>query len=246
MTTLIDTLKVEDGTETAYAAAISARLEGLTAQEILRLTLTEIFPSQIALSSSFGADSAVLLHMVSEINPHTPVIFLDTDRHFFQTTQYRNQLVKQLGLTNLINLKADPQEAKDFDPKGILWQQSTDACCALRKVRPLNRVTDDYQAWITGRKRHQSATRTHMPLVEWDGRNYKVNPLADWTSEDIKAYMAEHDLPPHPLVEQGYPSIGCFPCTKPVEEGQDARAGRWAGQEKTECGIHSVAYGDGI
>jgi len=181
--------------------------------------------------------------MVSEIDPNLPVLFLDTDRHFFQTLQYRDELKAKLGLQNLVVLKADEAEAANEDAKGTLWRTNPDACCDLRKVRPLNRVMEGYGAWISGRKRHQSATRANLPIVEWDGRHFKVNPLARWTQDDLDAYFAQHDLPPHPLVEQGFPSIGCFTCTKPVEQGQDARAGRWAGTEKVECGIHNPIYG---
>lgn len=229
------------------AEALSAAWEHLTAQEILQKAITEEFIGDITLSSSFGADSAVLLHMVAQIAPDLPVLFLDTDRHFFQTLQYRDELVSRLGLTNLVNLKADATEASAEDSKNTLWRTQPDQCCDLRKVRPLNRFMEGYGAWISGRKRHQSATRTKLPIVEFDGRHFKVNPLATWTSADIDAYFLNHDLPPHPLVEQGFPSIGCFTCTKPVAAGEDARSGRWAGTEKVECGIHNPIYGgDGI
>ncbi len=253
MTILIDILKDQTGlasgkTQGALRAeALSAAWEHLTAQEILQKAITEEFIGDITLSSSFGADSAVLLHMVAQIAPDLPVLFLDTDRHFFQTLQYRDELVSRLGLTNLVNLKADATEASAEDSKNTLWRTQPDQCCDLRKVRPLNRFMEGYGAWISGRKRHQSATRTKLPIVEFDGRHFKVNPLATWTSADIDAYFLNHDLPPHPLVEQGFPSIGCFTCTKPVAAGEDARSGRWAGTEKVECGIHNPIYGgDGI
>jgi len=248
MTVLIDVLKAQAPSENGRRAAdLSAQYEGMTAQEILRDAIRNPFLGRISLSSSFGADSAVLLHMIAQIDPALPVIFLDTDRHFFQTLQYRDELVKRLGLTNLINLKADEAEAASEDAKGTLWRTHPDACCDLRKVRPLAREMAQFDAWISGRKRHQSRTRTTLPIVEWDGRHFKINPLADWTAEDIDAYFVNHDLPPHPLVEQGFPSIGCFTCTKPVAAGEDARSGRWAGTEKVECGIHNPIYGgDGI
>lgn len=253
MTILIDILKDQTGPASGKthgalrAEALSAAWEHLTAQEILQKAITEEFIGDITLSSSFGADSAVLLHMVAQIAPDLPVLFLDTDRHFFQTLQYRDELVSRLGLTNLVNLKADSAEAAREDDKNTLWRTNPDACCDLRKVRPLNRFMEGYGAWISGRKRHQSATRTKLPIVEFDGRHFKVNPLATWTSADIDAYFLNHDLPPHPLVEQGFPSIGCFTCTKPVAAGEDARSGRWAGTEKVECGIHNPIYGgDGI
>ncbi|MBP2160182.1 MULTISPECIES: phosphoadenylyl-sulfate reductase [Asticcacaulis] len=248
MTVLIDIARDLQRSENGQRAAeLSARYEDMTPQEILRDAIRNQFFGDITLSSSFGADSAVLLHMVSEIDPNLPVLFLDTDRHFFQTLQYRDELASRLGLTNVINLKADEKEAADEDGKGTLWRTHPDQCCDLRKVRPLNKVMETYGAWISGRKRHQAKTRANLAIVEWDGRHFKVNPLAKWTQADLDAYFAEHDLPPHPLVEQGFPSIGCFTCTKPVEKGEDARAGRWAGTEKVECGIHNPIYGgDGI
>jgi phosphoadenosine phosphosulfate reductase len=248
MTILIDILKDQKKTEGGLRAeALSAAWEHLTAQDILHKAITEEFIGDITLSSSFGADSAVLLHMVSQIEPNLPVIFLDTDRHFFQTIQYRDELVAKLGLTNLVNLKADPAEAALEDGKNTLWRTQPNQCCDLRKVRPLNRFMEGYGAWISGRKRHQSATRTSLPIVEFDGKHFKINPLATWTSTDVEAYFVNHDLPAHPLVDQGFPSIGCFTCTKPVAAGEDARSGRWAGTEKVECGIHNPIYGgDGI
>ncbi len=252
MTVLIDNTQfqaVSDTPNARRAAALSAAWEGLSAQDILRHAITEEFVGRIAVSSSFGADSAVLLHMIAQIDPDFPVMFLDTDRHFFQTLQYRDELVKKVGLTNLINLKADKDEAAAEDAKNTLWRTNPDQCCDLRKVRPLDRALKGYDAWISGRKRHQAKTRAALPVVEWDGVHFKVNPLVNWTAEDIAAYFTEHDLPPHPLVEQGYPSIGCFTCTKPVERGADARSGRWAdaGAEKVECGIHRPIHGgDGI
>ncbi len=244
MTVLMDFVKDRQLPEGGLRAqALNARWEGLAPQDILRGAIHVEFLGDIVLSSSFGADSAVLLHMVAGIDPSLPVIFLDTDRHFFQTLQYRDELVALLGLTNIVNLKADPAEAADEDARNTLWRTHPDACCDLRKVRPLNRYMAAYGAWISGRKRHQSATRTHLPVVEWDGRHFKVNPLAAWTQGDIDAWFAAHHLPPHPLVEQGFPSIGCFTCTRPVEAGEDARSGRWAGTEKVECGIHNPIYG---
>ena len=248
MTVLVDIVRDLKGSENGQRAAeLSAHYEGMTPQEILRDAIRNQFFGDITLSSSFGADSAALLHMVSEIDPNLPVLFLDTDRHFFQTLQYRDELAARLGLTNIVNLRADAEEAAAEDGKGTLWRTHPDQCCDLRKVRPLNRIMEGYGAWISGRKRHQSTTRTNLPIVEWDGRHFKVNPLATWSQADLDAYFAQHNLPPHPLVEQGFPSIGCFTCTKPVASGEDARSGRWAGTEKVECGIHNPIYGgDGI
>ncbi len=244
MTVLIDIARDQQRSDNGRRAAeLSAQYEGLTPQEILRDVIRNQFFGDITLSSSFGADSAVLLHMVSEIDPALPVLFLDTDRHFFQTLQYRDELAQRLGLTNIIVLKADAGEAASEDARNTLWRTNPDQCCDLRKVRPLNRLMEGYGAWISGRKRHQAKTRANLPIVEWDGRHFKVNPLAAWTQGDLDSYFAVHDLPPHPLVEQGFASIGCFTCTKPVETGADARSGRWADSEKIECGIHTPIFG---
>jgi phosphoadenosine phosphosulfate reductase len=166
-----------------------------------------------------------------------PVIFIDTDRHFAQTLDYVETLSKRLGLRDLRIVKPEPAEEKAEDPKGDLWKRDPDACCAMRKVRPNERSLAGFDAWISGRKRHHGALRAHLPVVEHDGIHFKVNPLVAWGPQEINAYVRAHDLPPHPLVAEGYPSIGCWPCTSP-SDGENARAGRWANSGKTECGIH--------
>lgn len=222
----------------ARLARITADIEGLDTHAMLAHMLEKEFPGQIALTSSFGAESSVLLALLSEVDRNVPVVFLDTQKLFGETLRYRDQLQKILGLTNIITVEPDPNEALAEDPKGILWASDADACCNLRKVRPLARIMENYQASITGRKRFQSDTRAHVPLIERAGDKFKVNPLADWSPERLAEFMKKYDLPPHPLVADGYLSIGCMPCTRPVKPGEDARAGRWAGLEKTECGIH--------
>lgn len=221
--------------DATFAAEAAARLAGKSAHDILAFA-REAWGDKFAVVSSFGAESAVLLHVVAQVDPSTPVIFLETDRHFAQTLAYRDELIERLGLTNVINQTPDAEEAAAEDPKGDLWRRDSDACCDLRKVRPLDKALSGYEAWATGRKRFQGGLRSTLAVIEHDGAHFKVNPLAEWTPEDIAAYMAVHDLPTHPLVEQGFPSIGCWPCTKPAESG---REGRWAGAEKTECGIHT-------
>lgn len=205
----------------------------------------EAFGERLALVSSFGAESAVLLHMVSRIKPDMPVLFLDTGMLFGQTLDYRKNLASRLGLTDVRDLRPAYQDLAVADPKANLWQSDTDACCNVRKVLPLDRALIDFDAWITGRKRFHGGDRLSLPVVEQADSQVKFNPLANWGKAELDAYMAEHDLPAHPLVAQGFPSIGCWPCTKPVEEGSDVRAGRWQGQEKTECGIH-VARAPGL
>ena len=196
------------------------------------------FGDKLALVSSFGAESAVLLHLVSKVKPDMPVLFLDTGMLFGQTLDYRRQLAAKLGLTDVRDLRPAYHDLAVADPEAKLWQTDTDACCEIRKVIPLDKALKDFDGWITGRKRFHGGARLSLPVVEEADHQIKFNPLANWAKEDLDAYMAEYDLPAHPLVAQGFPSIGCWPCTKPVEDGQDVRAGRWADTDKTECGIH--------
>jgi phosphoadenosine phosphosulfate reductase len=215
------------------------RFVKVKAGSLLRLAIEDLFPGRIALVSSFGADSAVLLHMVSRIDPKTPVVFVDTGQHFPETLGYRDALVARLGLTNVVNAELDPEVAAKEDPERFLFQSDPDRCCDIRKVQPLARALDGYDAWITGRKSFQAATRSRVPLFEAEGDRVKVNPLVGWSATDILDYIRAADLPPHPLVAKGFPSIGCLPCTSRVAPGEDPRAGRWRGRGKTECGIHT-------
>jgi phosphoadenosine phosphosulfate reductase len=225
-----------DGGETV--AELNARLRDASPQEILAGAI-ERLGDKLALVSSFGAESAVLLHMAAQLKPDIPVLFLDTGMLFGQTLDYRQTLAARLGLTDVRDLRPQYQDLAVGDPSANLWRTDTDACCHIRKVAPLDRALLDFDGWITGRKRFQGGERLRLQVVEQGERHIKFNPLANWTKAQIDAYAAEHDLPAHPLVEFGYPSIGCWPCTKPVEEGQDERAGRWSGSQKTECGIHT-------
>lgn len=220
-------------------AALSALYEGRAPQDILRDAITRDLRGRIALVSSFGAESVVLLHMVAQIDRATPVLFGETGMLFPETLVYQREIAERLRLSDLRFLRPDPADLAALDPDGDLNARDSDACCAIRKVAPLRRALSGFDAWITGRKRAQSATRAALGVVETDGaRRVKLNPLADWRMEDVRAYMRAHDLPPHPLAAQGYPSIGCAPCTTPVAAGEDPRAGRWRGADKTECGIH--------
>lgn len=209
---------------------------------LLRRAITRDFTGQIAIVSSFGADSAMLLALVAEIDPSVPVLFLDTGKHFPETLAYRDALVAHLGLTDVRSAAADGAEVARRDPAGDLHRYIPDDCCAIRKVAPLERALAPFGAWATGRRRHQADTRRLMPFVEVvDGRQ-KFNPLADWSAERIAAEITRRGLPRHPLTAQGFLSIGCAPCTRAVRPGEDSRAGRWAGQAKTECGIHRPAF----
>lgn len=228
-------------TRPAYASP-SGGLESAHPVEIIRAA-RERFGDRLALVSSFGAESAVLLHMAALVDPAISVIFLETGMLFGQTLDHRKRLAGQLGLTDVRDIRPDAGELAVVDPKGLLHRSDVDGCCHVRKVLPLARALDGFDAWITGRKRFQGGDRLRLSVEErdTDGRT-KFNPLANWTKVDIEAYAAEHDLPAHPLTAQGYPSIGCWPCTRPVEQGEDARAGRWSGLEKTECGIHVARH----
>jgi phosphoadenosine phosphosulfate reductase len=196
------------------------------------------FAGRTALVTSFGAESAVLLHLVAGIDARTPVIFLETGKLFPETLAYRDLLVERLGLEDVRSVAPDAAALLAADPAGDLWRRDPDLCCRLRKVEPLARALEGFAAWINGRKRFQSEGRSRLPLVEREGGRIKLNPLANWSADDIARYFAAHRLPRHPLEAQGYRSIGCAPCTSPTDTDEDARAGRWRGTDKTECGIH--------
>jgi phosphoadenosine phosphosulfate reductase len=218
-------------------ADLNARLRDAHPAEILRAALAE-YGGRLALVSSFGAESAVLLHMAAQIDPSIPVLFLDTGMLFGQTLDYRRSLAAKLGLTDVRDLRPQFQDLATQDPGADLYKTSTDACCHIRKVLPLDRALADFDAWITGRKRFHGGDRLRLAVVEEGDGKVKFNPLANWGKAELDAYVKQYGLPPHPLVAFGYPSVGCWPCTQPVDDGQDVRAGRWAGSEKTECGIH--------
>jgi phosphoadenosine phosphosulfate reductase len=221
----------------ALPASLDAELRHAHPRTILEAAV-DAFGDRLALVSSFGAESAVLLDLAARVKPDIPVLFLDTGMLFGQTLDYRRQLAARLGLTGVRDLRPLYNDLAVSDPDAKLWERDTDACCHVRKVLPLERALADFDAWITGRKRFHGGERLALPVVEEADGKLKFNPLANWTKADLDAYAAENNLPQHPLVAQGFPSIGCWPCTQPVDEGGDVRAGRWAGQDKTECGIH--------
>jgi phosphoadenosine phosphosulfate reductase len=206
--------------------------------KVLTAALSELFPGRIAVVSSFGAESAVLLHLVAAVDRATPVLFIDTGRHFAETLRYRDALTAHLGLSDVrsVGPRAEEIARLDRDATRAVWDP--DGCCAFRKSEPLQRALAGFDAWITGRKRFQAATRLDLPVFEADPPHIKINPLASWSTADLGAYVAEHRLPSHPLVVEGFASIGCAPCTSAVRPGEAARAGRWRGFDKTDCGIH--------
>lgn len=208
--------------------------------ELLAALIAGPLRGRIAVTSSFGAESAVLLDLVAQVDPGLPVIFLDTDELFDETLEYRLLLQARLGLTNVVSVR--PTDAERADA-AELWREDPDRCCELRKVRPLARAVAGYDALVDGRKRAHGAERENLSVIEDGGGVIKISPLARWSTEDIEAHFVARDLPRHPLVAQNYRSIGCWPCTRPVDPGAPARSGRWAGRGKSECGIHTIPLG---
>ncbi len=226
-----------DARTEAELAALCARHAGVVA---LRRAIKHDFAGRIAVVSSFGAESAVLLALVADIDPATPILFVDTRQHFAETLAYRDELVRFLGLTDVRSIGPSSADIAENDPPGELWKYDPDACCRFRKVTPLDRALEPFAAWVTGRKRHQAFTRVALPVVEKAEGKVKVNPLADWTAAEVEDEMVRRFLPRHKLSTMGYPSIGCATCTRAVASGEDPRSGRWSGTGKVECGIHRL------
>ena len=226
-------------------ALLRAQAEHLDASGLLKLALRE-FPGRIGVISAFAAESVVLLHHVAEIDPSTPVLFLNTGKLFGETLRYRDRLQEVLGLTDIRSIGPHPDDRAKLDHEGTLWSRDPDACCHFRKVVPLKRARKDFDAVVTGRKRFQTAMRAGMDKVEFVDGRFRFNPLVDWSLADLTKYIEEKGLPKHPLVHDGYPSIGCIPCTRRVAANEGYRDGRWAGLAKDECGIHAGIDGDGI
>jgi phosphoadenosine phosphosulfate reductase len=219
--------------------ALNGMFDEMDGVGVLRQAVTDLLPGDIAVVSSFGADSAVLLHMVAQVDPALTVYFLETGKHFPETLAYVETLRTHLGLSDIRWLRPDPADLARFDPQGTLWESDPDSCCHIRKTEPLEAAIAGYGGWITGRKRYQTAERGVLPHFELTSDDrVKVNPLAYFSQADVDAYKVEHRLPEHPLFAKGYRSIGCAPCTTIVAEGEDPRSGRWRGLNKKECGIH--------
>lgn len=224
-----DTLTAVDYLDARYASA--------SPQDVIDGAL-KYFGRRFALVSSFGAESAVLLHLAAQVSRDIPVLFLDTGKLFGETKRYRDQLIDRLGLNDVRSLSPDINTLNAKDPKGALWASDTNACCYIRKVVPLADALEGFEGWASGRKRFQGGVRSLLPHFEASDGRVKVNPLAFWTKEDVAEYREANSLPQHPLVAEGFASIGCMPCTDRIEAGESERAGRWRGQTKTECGIH--------
>ena len=219
--------------------ALSDSFEPKQPQDVLAYAIGTYFPD-IVLASSFGVEDVALIDMIHRINPKTPILYLDTDFLFTETYETRDRLIAKYGIApiQVKSLLTPERQAETFGDK--LWERQPDECCNQRKVEPLARALQGYKAWITGIRRDQSPTRANAGMVEWDQqfRMVKFNPLARWTSEDVWAHIKQYEVPYNPLHDRNYPSIGCTYCTRPVMPGEDPRAGRWAGQAKTECGLH--------
>jgi phosphoadenosine phosphosulfate reductase len=216
---------------------LNRTFESASPQEILTWAW-KTFAPLIAATSSFQSQSLPLLHMIGQYAPDMPVLFLDTGFHFPETLAFRDQLILELGIRvqNLSASETDDDSRRRYED---LHRTDPDLCCYINKVEPLQRAKAGLRAWVTGIRRDQTEARRNTPIisVDRDGK-YKICPMATWTDRDVWRYINEHDLPVHPLLQQGYMSIGCAPCTRPVSAGEDYRAGRWAGQNKTECGLH--------
>ncbi|WP_411503883.1 phosphoadenylyl-sulfate reductase [Brevibacillus centrosporus] len=215
------------------------RLEAKAPMDVL-VTAVENYASGLVLASSFGAEDVVLIDMLHKLAPTIPVFYLDTNKHFNETYDTRDRLQERYGtifIQVLPQLTLEEQAQQHGDK---LWEREPNLCCEIRKVEPLKRVLSQYQAWVTGIRREQAPTRANAKKVEWDEKFnlVKFNPLADWTERQVWEYIHVNDVPYNPLHDRNFPSIGCSVCTRAVLPGQDPRSGRWAGHEKTECGLH--------
>ena len=225
-------------------SALSRRFEDVPPQDILRWTIATYAPDAV-LTCSFQHEGVALAHMLQDIAPETPVVFINTGYHFPETLAYRDLLIARYGL-NVREVGPALTQAEVADRHGAeLYRRDPDRCCEINKIEPLRRALVGVRAWINGRRRDQASTRRALPILEELGSGLvKINPLARWTSKDTYYYLKQHEIPFHPLFEQGYTSIGCEPCTRPVLAGEDERAGRWAGRDKVECGIHTALATD--
>lgn len=218
----------------------SAAYGHLSGKNLIEVIARQVFPGKVAVTSSFGAESAVLLDLVAQVDPSIPVVFLDTGELFDETLEYRYRLERQLGLTNVLVVRPSSEDLAEAED---LWRTDHDRCCYLRKVLPLARAVEGFPALIDGRKQAHGFDRQALSTVQVAGEVVKISPLANWSEDEVQKAFVARRLPIHPLVEQGYRSIGCWPCTRPTKPGESARAGRWAGSAKTECGIHTLVLG---
>lgn len=220
------------------AEALDRELADASATEIIRSALRIVGRERLAVVSSFGTESAALLKVAADVDAAIPVIFLDTGWLFRETLEYRDTLTRQFGLRDVRTITPREDLLNARDANGELWTSNPDACCDLRKVEPLARALSPFDGWLNGRKRFQGGDRAQIPVVEFDDGRLKFNPLANVTPATLAQLYADAKLPPHPLLAQGFASVGCMPCTTRTRPGEDPRAGRWRDRGKTECGIH--------
>ena len=232
--------QVSSTSELPSAEQLDGALRDASPAEIIAAALKTVGREHLALVSSFGTESAALLKVMADVDPAIPVIFLDTGWLFEETLAYRDTLIAALGLRDVRSIKPVEETLSREDPDKELWFSDPDACCRIRKVEPLARALKPFAAWINGRKRFQGGARADIPVVEQDGARLKFNPFANVSRQDIEAIYSTANLPPHPLVASGFLSVGCMPCTSRTSPDEDARAGRWRGRPKTECGIHTT------
>jgi phosphoadenosine phosphosulfate reductase len=237
----IDSIATAAPFDAADVARLTAKYEGVSTQAMLADLLAGELHGRVAAVSSFGSESAVLLDMVAAVDKDVPVIFINTQKIFGETLAYCDELTEKLGFTDLRVFRPDPRVLAANDSTSLRWSYDPDGCCELRKVEPLRRALAPFEAWISGRKGFQTG-RGALPRFEIDEGRLKINPLADWAKAAIEAHFTARELPRHPLEAQGYPSVGCVPCTSQVQPGEDPRAGRWRGWDKSECGIHDPAF----
>ena len=219
---------------------VNARLESRPPAEVLDWA-ARTFAPDVILTCSFQHDGVALAHMLREVAPWVPVLFIDTGFHFPETDAYVEEIRRRFDLNLRVLRPSMPREELARTHGLDLYRRDPDLCCAINKVAPLREALVGVRCWINGRRREQSATRRGLRMIErYDGGIHKVNPLVGWTSKDTHRYLRDHDIPEHPLFARGYASIGCAPCTRPILPGEDERAGRWSGTGKTECGIHTL------
>ena len=218
----------------------NAELESATPQEILRWSLSRFAP-KFTMATAFGPEGMVILHMLSEIDQSTPVFNLDTGYQFKETLELREEVIRRYGMT--VELKRADTTVEEYEKQhgGPVYRSNPDQCCFHRKVQVLEKAVIGYHAWASAIRRDQSPDRANAPIVGWDKKFglVKVSPLANWTKPMVWKFITDHNVPYNPLHDQGFTSIGCFPCTRAVTAGEDERAGRWSGFAKTECGLHS-------
>ncbi len=234
---------------TEAIAAANMLLQDKSPQEILRWAVQTFHP-RLAMATAFGAEGCCLIHMLAEIEPSVYIFNLETGYQFPETLALRERIKERYGIA--VDFVRPESSVAEYEAEhgGPLYTHRPDQCCHDRKILPLRRAVVGYEAWISAIRRDQTAHRAVAGVVQWDAKFslVKVNPLLGWTHRDVWAFLVKHDVPYNPLHDQNYPSIGCWPCTRPVQAGEDERAGRWAGMVKKECGLHVIEHqgGSGI